>query len=549
MADSFISISSDYSELFVRELSSDPHPALSPMSHRPNYSPDSSDLGPTDSPSESTAAQQTNPQVTFKTFQAVNPLEFKGFADPIEVRVWLKEIEKAFALVKVKEEQKTEFASYYLKNEATYWWETVKVLKGTDDVAWERFKEFFLEKYFPQFVQDQMKLKFLELKQGNMSAADYESKFEELSRFVPSYVDTNRKKAKRFQQGLKPWIRGKVAIFELDTYAGVVQKAMIAETESEIFQKEKEGKKRKFEGNEGQSQTGKFPNFNQRKATGNQPTQQRLALPDCQVCGKKHGGVCNKLNVVCYRCNQRGHYSRECRNQPSREPANRDQPTRNQAGKVLAIGYTYFKCGKPGHRIRDCKAPVPVNNTLQIMGSPSAVNEPPRARVYDMSVKDAIMDTDVVAGTLTVNSLLCAKVLVDSGATRSFISQDFVDKLSCPIELLSELMTVELENQERVSVNQVCKNCEIEISGNKFDANLIPFKLGEFDIILGMDWLSKHDAQIDCHNKKVILKMSDEKTVTFKGQKQAKKFLTLIQAKKLLRQGCEHFIAYVIDKS
>ncbi|KAL8107499.1 hypothetical protein AgCh_024057 [Apium graveolens] len=109
------------------------------------------------------------------------------------------------------------------------------------------------------------------------------------------------------------------------------------------------------------------------------------------------------------------------------------------------------------------------------MGAPPVVNEPPRARVYDISVKDAIMDTDVVAGTLTVNSL-CAKVLVDSGATRSFISRDFVDKLNYPIELLRE-----------------------------------------FDVILGMEWLSKHDAQIDCRNKKVILKTLDEKSVMFKG--------------------------------
>ncbi|MDV3191302.1 MAG: hypothetical protein Q8832_02605, partial [Candidatus Phytoplasma australasiaticum] len=152
----------------------------------------------------------------------------------------------------------------------------------------------------------------LELKQGNISVTDYESKFEELSRYVPSYVDTDRKKAKRFQQGLKPWIRGKVAIFELDTYAGVVQKAMIAETESEMSQKEKESKKRRFEGNEGQSQPWNFPNFKKgnfqsgrnfnlkrqnageggqgnRPVNTNQPNQLSLTFPDCQVCGKKHG--------------------------------------------------------------------------------------------------------------------------------------------------------------------------------------------------------------------------------------------------------------------
>ncbi|KAL8088870.1 hypothetical protein AgCh_038582 [Apium graveolens] len=478
--------------------------------------------------------------------QAVNPPELKGSLDPIEANVWLKEIEKSFALVKVKKEQKMEFTSYYLKNEATYWWETVKTLEGTDVITWERFKELFLEKYFPQFVQDQMELKFLDLKQGNMSVADYESKFEELS-------------------------RGKVAIFELDTYAGVVQKAMIAETESEMSQKEKESKKRKFEGNEGQSQPRKFPNFKKGKfqpgrnfnfkkqnagdggqshhpVNVNQPNQLRLTFPDCQVCGKKHGGVCNKLNVVCFKCNQKRHYSRECRNHPTREPANKDQSTQNPAVKVPAIGFICFKCGKPGHIARDCKTPAPVSNTLRIMGSTPAVNKTPRARVFDMSVKDAIQDTDVVAGMLNVNSLY-AKVLIDSGATRSFISQDFVSKLYCPVEYLNEIMTVELANQERISVNQVCGDCEIEISGNKFCVDLIPFKLGEFDVILEMDWLSKHDAKIDCQNKKVMVKTPDERIVTFKGQKQAKKFLTMIQAKKLLRQGCEHFFAYVINRS
>lgn len=63
--------------------------------------------------------------------------------------------------------------------------------------------------------------------------AEYEAKFTELSRFVPEYVNTYEKRAKRFQQGLKPWIHNKVAIFELATYARVVQKAMIVKGESE----------------------------------------------------------------------------------------------------------------------------------------------------------------------------------------------------------------------------------------------------------------------------------------------------------------------------
>lgn len=45
--------------------------------------------------------QQQVPVVTFKSFQAVNPPEFKGSSDPIEARAWLKKIEKASSLAKV----------------------------------------------------------------------------------------------------------------------------------------------------------------------------------------------------------------------------------------------------------------------------------------------------------------------------------------------------------------------------------------------------------------------------------------------------------------
>ncbi|XP_074342647.1 uncharacterized protein LOC141680277 [Apium graveolens] len=64
-----------------------------------------------------------------------------------------------------------------------------------------------------------------------------------------------------------------------------------------------------------------------------------------------------------------------------------------------------------------------------------------------------------------------------------------------------------------------------------------------------MDWLAEHGAQIDCKEKKVILKTPKGKRVDFKGQKQVKTFLTMIQAKRLLRQGCEGYLAHVIDRS
>ena len=487
------------------------------------------------------------PVSTFKSFQVLKPPEFDGTAGPIEARSWLKEIEKAFKLAKVSNEEKTEYASYFLKNEANYWWESVKALEGVDMIEWGRFVELFLEQYFPEHVQSQLELDFLELKQGDKSVAEYEKKFMELSRFVSAYVDTDLKKAKRFQQGLRSDIRISVAALRLKTYADVVQTASVIEREHNLSKKEQENKKRKGEATEGNSGQGsasqgfqKKQNFQQFKNQGfgnqgqnrkfNRPQNQnnqgsgKPPVSDCKLCGKKHSGECRRLGVVCFKCNKKGHYASECRSSEAMLRCN--------------------KCGKFGHYANNCRNPAPVNAMVNVQGSSGGKG--PNARTFKMTKKTPDKDSDVVAGTLSVNSM-SVQVLIDSGASKSFVSVGLVDKLDCVLTALDETLVIEVANCDRISVNQVCSQCKIEIAGKCFLADLIPFKLGEFDVILGMDWLSLYQAKIDCKNKKVMLVTPEGSRVTFKGEKQEKKFLTVMQAKKLLRQGCEAYLAHVID--
>lgn len=115
-------------------------------------------------------------------------------------------------------------------------------------------------------MQNQMELQLFELKQGDMSVADYERRFTELSGFVAEYVDSEEKRAKKFQRGLKPWIRAKVVVIELNTYASALQKAMIIKGESDRAQEEKDNKKRKDNVQKG-SQKGGNPHqyFDKRK--------------------------------------------------------------------------------------------------------------------------------------------------------------------------------------------------------------------------------------------------------------------------------------------
>ena len=90
--------------------------------------------------------------------------------------------------------------------------------------------------------------------------------------------------------------------------------------------------------------------------------------------------------------------------------------------------------------------------------------------------------------------------------------------------MLPEPLQVEVANQEVIPINQICPNCKIGLGGQQFKVNLIPFKLGEFDVILGMDWLAENGGYIDCRGKKIKIKLPGKKVVIFRGQKQTKQF-------------------------
>ncbi|GKA71509.1 putative reverse transcriptase domain-containing protein [Tanacetum coccineum] len=64
-----------------------------------------------------------------------------------------------------------------------------------------------------------------------------------------------------------------------------------------------------------------------------------------------------------------------------------------------------------------------------------------------------------------------------------------------------------------VEIDKVIRGCKLEIEGHMFDINFIPFGSRSFDVIIGMDWLSNHKAEIICHEKVVRIPLLDEKVL------------------------------------
>nr|GEV75016.1 putative reverse transcriptase domain-containing protein [Tanacetum cinerariifolium] len=62
---------------------------------------------------------------------------------------------------------------------------------------------------------------------------------------------------------------------------------------------------------------------------------------------------------------------------------------------------------------------------------------------------------------------------------------------------------IEIANGQLVEIDKVIKGYKLEIDGHVFNIDLIPFGHGSFDVLIGMDWLSNHKAEIICHEKAV----------------------------------------------
>ena len=71
-----------------------------------------------------------------------------------------------------------------------------------------------------------------------------------------------------------------------------------------------------------------------------------------------------------------------------------------------------------------------------------------------------------------------------------------------------------------------------------------------FDIVLGMDWLSKHRATLDFYKKEVRLVRPEEPGVIFRGIRReiAPNLINAMTASKMLRKGYRSYLAFVVDR-
>ena len=110
-------------------------------------------------------------------------------------------------------------------------------------------------------------------------------------------------------------------------------------------------------------------------------------------------------------------------------------------------------------------------------------------------------------------------MLFDYGASHSFIAASIVIELELEVETLEDPLYVSSPLGNRARIGMICRGCELEISGTLLIVDLRIMDMSEFDVILGMDWLTAYRVVIDCKRGRVTAYTQDGTRVVFLGDK------------------------------
>ncbi|GJX53842.1 reverse transcriptase domain-containing protein [Tanacetum coccineum] len=215
-----------------------------------------------------------------------------------------------------------------------------------------------------------------------------------------------------------------------------------------------------------------------------------------------------------------GHLSKNCRN---KKPAT--------GSNQLPVTVICHACGEKGHYTNQCRK----------------TNINAQGRAYMLRDKNAQQDPNVVTGMFLLNQHL-VRVLFDSGADRSFISLSLASMLNIPSITINTLYNIEMADGNLVTTNTIIKGCTLTLLNQPFEIDLMPIKLGSFDVVIGMDWLSKYHAKILCDEKVVHIPVDGE-TLIIRGDR-SKTRLNLISCIKTEKyiSHCQVFMIQVMEK-
>src|SRR4051812_37035759 len=319
-----------------------------------------------------------------------------------------------------------------------------------------------------------------------MSMHEYVREFNRLARYTQDEITTDARKQARFRKGLSPILHHDLNLLEFATFEDLVNISFRAEHGNEVFE---ESLKHALE---------------LAPSSSSAHQKRRIWIPTSAIpqnlLQRPPPNICHPPQHIV---------------PPRNDGVQSSNPAPSNSGRMC------FTCGLTGHYFRQCPTvlvaprrpshkPPKKSTTKTILAKLSATSS---GCVNQISVEETTAASDVILGTLPVNHVP-ASVLFDPGASHSFMSESYALQHGFSFEEMFSPMIIQTPGS-KWQTNRVSHGNQIAIEGLVFLASIIALKSSDIDVILGMDWLSRQNAFLDCKAKSVKLTHPSGQTIDY----------------------------------
>ncbi|XP_070041229.1 uncharacterized protein [Nicotiana tomentosiformis] len=116
-------------------------------------------------------------------------------------------------------------------------------------------------------------------------------------------------------------------------------------------------------------------------------------------------------------------------------------------------------------------------------------------------------------------------------------------------ESLSTPVYVSIPVGDSIIVDQIYRSCVVTFCGYETRVVLLLLDMTDFEIILGMDWLSPYHVVLNFHAKTVTLAMPEFPRLEWKGSSVSifNHVISFLKSRHVVEKGCLAYLAYVRD--
>ncbi|CAA0813312.1 Unknown protein, partial [Striga hermonthica] len=257
--------------------------------------------------------------------------------------------------------------------------------------------------------------------------------------------------------------------------------------------------------------------------TDSRTRQRQQQVPPCPTCGRLHRGECHMGQDICYYCHELGHFVNRCPKRLQQQPQQPQQPPQQQQPRQ--------------------QAQRPPQQQQQ--------RDRQQARVYAVDQAEAAQQPGTMSGMVVLNNIPVF-AFFDTGATHSFISRRCLDAIGVHTVTAVDPLEVSLASGRKIVTSAKASDLSLSIGGRSLSVDAYVLEMRDFDLILGMDWLSFYHADIRCHDREITLYLPGDDSITFFGSKNRSlpHVVSMAKATKLLRRGnCQGYLVSLVDDS